>query len=333
MSPRKYLGALALVLFAACGSSGKTAVTSPGADGASEASASGADAAPLLPDAGADLAADVAADLAPDLAADVAPDLATDVAPDLAADLAPDLAADLGADLAADLASPADAADGSAADVREARPPEPLLLIQPTSVMFAAVVGRTSPAVRMFLANAGGAATGALTITLGGTSAQDFAIRNNTCLAPLAPLKTCDFDLVVMASTPGTKTATVTASSLVGGMAVATLSAVVDAAAQLTVTPTMLAFGNIAAGATSLAQTIEVKNTGGATTSVLTATSTTGEFVITANTCGGATLSPNATCTVSVAFKPISQGQKSAVVSVSGYAGENVQVGVTGNGS
>jgi hypothetical protein len=72
-------------------------------------------------------------------------------------------------------------------------------------------------------------------------------------------------------------------------------------------------------GATSAAQNITVSNTGGIT-ATLQAPQISGDFAITANTCG-ATLPPNTGCTVSIAFTPTAPGNRSGLFNITDSAG------------
>jgi hypothetical protein len=101
------------------------------------------------------------------------------------------------------------------------------LAVSPMQVDLAGRVGQTSLPVTITVGNVGDAATGAIMIALGGANPGDFKITSNGCLAPLAFGASCQFAVAVNAATAGMKAATATASSNVGGMATATLSATV----------------------------------------------------------------------------------------------------------
>jgi hypothetical protein len=70
-------------------------------------------------------------------------------------------------------------------------------------------------------------------------------------------------------------------------------------------TPGSLAFGNQQAGTKSGTKTVTVKNTSTTITLTVTSVTASGGYVAT-NSCVGKMIPPNGTCTVSVAFKPIS---------------------------
>jgi hypothetical protein len=85
----------------------------------------------------------------------------------------------------------------------------------------------------------------------------------------------------------------------------------------LTSNPTSLAFGDLASGSTSAAQTVTVTNTG-ATAANSVAVSATGPFTQT-NTCGSS-IAANGTCTVSVKFAPTSGGPLTGSLSIASTA-------------
>ena len=98
--------------------------------------------------------------------------------------------------------------------------------------------------------------------------------------------------------------------------------------------PTNLAFGIVARGATSAAKTVTITNTSTAAlpiTSVTLAGSAPGQYTRTINC--PAQVSAGGTCTVSVRFKPTSTGSKSATLIITpgaGVASKTVTLSGTG---
>jgi len=265
-------------------------------------------------DASADLSSspDLAA---PDAAADVGPDLGPDLAPDLARDATPDAAAQPEPDAQP---SPADAPTDMGIDAQRAAQ----LVISPLQVELEGTVGQTGPTVMLVVANAGDVATSALTVVIEGANAQDFKVATNGCLAPLAGLSSCQVGVAFQPQTAGMKAAVLKVSSPLGGMATATLTGTAQFPSTLTITPGSATFGPTAVGSTTPATTFQVKNTGATATAALTANTSSAEFTITANACGGASLPPSGTCNVSVAFSPASPGTKNGSLTVMGGANE-----------
>ena len=100
--------------------------------------------------------------------------------------------------------------------------------INPTFQMFDGRIGGQSAPVTFTIGNSGDGDTGPVTVSLGGADASSFKILGNGCLAPLLGPATCGVSVVLEAATAGVKTATLTASSTPGGMAVASLSGLVN---------------------------------------------------------------------------------------------------------
>jgi hypothetical protein len=85
----------------------------------------------------------------------------------------------------------------------------------------------------------------------------------------------------------------------------------IAAAPMASIAPTSLTFGNQALGSVSAPKQVVVTNTGtaalvfnAAAPAATAGVSVSGNFAISGNTCAGATVQPNATCTVSVTFNP-----------------------------
>jgi hypothetical protein len=95
-------------------------------------------------------------------------------------------------------------------------------------------------------------------------------------------------------------------------------------------------FGNQALNTTSAAQTETLTNTGATdfTISIVTLSGTNAsDFAKSSDTCTGATLAPNSTCTVSVTFTPSATGSRSASLNFTGDASNNPQaVALSGTG-
>ncbi|MFL6132132.1 MAG: choice-of-anchor D domain-containing protein, partial [Nocardioidaceae bacterium] len=106
-------------------------------------------------------------------------------------------------------------------------------------------------------------------------------------------------------------------------------------AGPLVATPTSLAFGDEPTGTTSVAQNVTVTNLGASALTLGSATAT-GPFSVVAgstNTCDGATLAQDGTCTASVTFDPTVVGGATGTLSLSSTTGDSVNVALTGNGA
>lgn len=100
---------------------------------------------------------------------------------------------------------------------------------------------------------------------------------------------------------------------------------------------TALDFGTQQVGTSSGPQTVTVTNTGTATLSISTVSTTganPGDFILSANTCTGANLAPGATCTVNVSFTPTAANARSANLTFVDNASNSPQnVALTGTGT
>jgi trimeric autotransporter adhesin len=256
------------------------------------------------------------------LAAGCASDEEETPSPDagVSADAAPG-AVTADAQIPADLAGAA-ADSGVTPDVRA----EPLLVLQPTVAEVSGVVGTDAAPLRFTLANAGDTAIGIPQVLLIGTHMADFRISANGCMAPLAPMTTCLVEVTFRPVALGVRSATLQVSAQPGGMAQATIegSAIgTDGFALEGENP--LDFGGVPVGTTSPPKTLTVRNTGGAPGMIGTVNISSTEFVPGTNTCAGATLAPNTTCAIQIAFRPTSVGIKTGTVMVSaGAVGQGV---------
>jgi Abnormal spindle-like microcephaly-assoc'd, ASPM-SPD-2-Hydin len=104
----------------------------------------------------------------------------------------------------------------------------------------------------------------------------------------------------------------------------------------ISLSPATLTFASTTQGSTSAAQTVTVKNTGSASASLASETLTgagASSYLISANTCG-ASLAVNATCAVSIEFKPAATGTFPASLSVADNAtGSPQKVTLNGTGT
>jgi hypothetical protein len=99
------------------------------------------------------------------------------------------------------------------------------LAVSPMSRAFTGMAGTRGEPVTFTVATIGDGSTGPLTVALGGANADSFALTSQGCAAPLAGLSTCQLTVALDAKAAGTKSATLSVASPVGGMAQASLSA------------------------------------------------------------------------------------------------------------
>jgi hypothetical protein len=158
-------------------------------------------------------------------------------------------------------------------------------------------------------------------ITITGADATDFTVTSNTCGANLAASKTCVINMIFAPTTTGTRTATLTiddgASNSPQTVALSGTGTPAPTT-TLTISPSSQAWGSQTIGATAATKTFTLTGggSGSLTFSTIAFTGTDpGDFSITAKTCGS-TLAAGASCTVTVAFKPATIGNRVALLSV-----------------
>ncbi len=206
------------------------------------------------------------------------------------------------------------------------------LSISPAVVNFAArLVGSSSPPSLLTITNTGSVPTATLATAISGANPSDFAIQSDTCVgATLAPGDTC---AIAIAFTPSDTGARIAGLDVTGaGDATASLAGTGLAPAQIIATPSVLAYGNLVLGDTG-AFDLTITNLGGVPTGAL-ATSLVGadsaHFSIGSDSCNGATLAANASCTLFVSFTPTALGTKSVDVRIAAAPGGTVVVAAIG---
>jgi hypothetical protein len=211
--------------------------------------------------------------------------------------------------------------------------PIPQLTISPSPANFGNVAVGTSLAISLTVTNSGNAATGAISMTLGGTAASAFRWTSTCSQSGLAPGETC---LALVTFQPLNKGAASAFLTVVGGTASATATLVgtgTDALApRLTISPNPVAFGNVAMGNAS-STTLTVTNSGTAATGTVSASfvgASSSLFAYRSNC--SSSLEPNGTCTIAVTFSPTVVGSASASLIV-GNKTVSATVDLTGNGT
>lgn len=198
-------------------------------------------------------------------------------------------------------------------------PAAPAITLSPGSLAFATQqVGTASAAQTISVTNSGTAALIVTQITASG----DFSETDN-CVGVsggIAANSSCTINVVFLPSATGARTGNlVVYGNVPGGQASAQLSGTGAPPAAVVLNPVSVTFPATNVGATSGAQNITISNTGGIT-ATLQNPQASGDFAITANTCG-TTLAPNTGCTVSIAFTPAASGSRNGTFSITDTAG------------
>ncbi len=194
---------------------------------------------------------------------------------------------------------------------------QPAMQLTPSTFTFTTqAVGTASAAETITVTNTG---TAPLTISQI-TATGDFNETSTCTTATVAPNSTCTIQVRFLPTATGSRTGTLTVyGNVSGGQATASLTGTGSPAAAIVLNPITLTFTPTNINSTSAAQNITISNTGG-TTLTLQPPTVTGDFLLTANTCG-ATLDPSTGCTVSIAFTPTASGTRSGAFTITDAAG------------
>src|SRR5215211_1760324 len=215
----------------------------------------------------------------------------------------------------------------------------PSAALTPSTLTFGSQTVGTPATQSTTLSNNGTAPLAISNITIAGANAADYAHTTN-CPATLAPGSSCTISVTFTPTAPGTRVASIFVTDNATGSphAVGLSGTGTAAAPAVTLSPTSAVFSSQLVNTTSPAQTSTLQNTG---TGRLTITSigiggtNAGDYAQT-NTCplAPATLSVNATCTISVTFTPTAAGTRTASVTIADDApGSPHGVSLTGNGA
>src|ERR1700688_2026906 len=206
--------------------------------------------------------------------------------------------------------------------------------LTPTSLSFGTLaVGLTSAVKTVTLKNVGTTAITITSIAVTGAEAGDFPKTATSCGSSLAVAASCTVSVTFKPTTTGARSANLTFTDSAAGSPQQVPLSGTGTTAEIT--PTSVSFGSVTVGTISAAKTVTLKNVG---TTAITITSVTiagtdpGDFGQT-NPCGSS-LAADASCTISVTFKPIVTGNRSATLKVTdNAAGSPQQVSSSGTGS
>ncbi len=199
------------------------------------------------------------------------------------------------------------------------------LAISPSALGFGTVAtGSSSPAQAVTVTNTG---TGAAPVGSVATSG-DFSQTNN-CGSSIAAGASCTIAVTFTPTGTGARTGnlTITASGVANTVPLSGTG--VAPGPVLTPNPSSLSFAGTAVGSSAATRTVTVTNTGTTAASV-SGVSVTGDFSQT-NTC--ASLAVNASCTVTVGFRPTVSGARTGTLSIASNATNNpTTVALSGTG-
>ena len=187
----------------------------------------------------------------------------------------------------------------------------------PTSLTFPPEPEETESAPQQVLVKN----TGTFTLTVTSvTTTGDFS-ETDTCAQPVSPGDACVVNVSFLPTALGSRTGllTVYANVAGGGQVTVMLNGTGISGPAIELAPPQLTFPPTLLGQSAAVQNVTISNTGGATAN-LTSEAVTGDFAISANTCGS-TLAANSGCTVSIVFTPSATGSRTGLLTVVDSAG------------
>ena len=195
----------------------------------------------------------------------------------------------------------------------------PVVTFSPTALIFSdQVVGTTSKAKTVKVTN-----TGETTLDISSIVAStDFTISANTCGATLAVGKFCKVSVTFTPTQVGDLTGTLTfTDNAINSPQNVQLSG--TSVLPVTLTPSSATYKKQKVGTTSPAKKFTLTNNQAVTLTSI-AVSTTGDFAVSANTCG-TTLASDTKCTISVTFTPTKTGTRTGQLTVNDSASNSPQ--------
>ena len=164
--------------------------------------------------------------------------------------------------------------------------------------------------------------TGTLDLNISSISLTgDFSETDNCTNQPVAPTGACQISVTFDPTQSGARTGLMTIfGNVTGGQMAAALSGTGIAPGAIVLTPSAVSFTATAVGSPSAQLFLTVANTGGETAN-LTGETITGDFAISANTCGKSLASQNS-CTLGIVFTPTATGNRTGVLTVTDALGK-----------
>jgi len=211
----------------------------------------------------------------------------------------------------------------------------PIALLFNTSLNFAGtLVGTSATSQTVTIKNTGNAALSLSSIAISGTNASSFSIPSKTCGTSLAAQTTCTVTVGFKPVSTGALTAALKFTDNATGspQAVTLTGNGTDPAVQLSVTS--ITFAPTLVGTSAASQVVTIKNIGSAVLSIssIQDVTTVPYFEITGGTCG-TTLVVNASCSITLGFKPLATGTFGATLKFTDNApGSPQSVAVTAKG-
>ena len=209
----------------------------------------------------------------------------------------------------------------------------PLASLSSTSLNFGnELVGTTSATNKVTFSNPSGPALTISSIAVTGTNATDFS-QTNTCGTGLADGASCTITVTFKPAQSGPRTASVTITDNAAGspQPIGLSGTGLVSGPNATPSPSSLTFATQLVGTSGSAQSATLTNYGTTALSI-TSIAASGDFSQT-NTCGSS-LAAEASCTISVTFKPTQRATRTGTLSITdNAAGSPQKVSLTGTGT
>jgi hypothetical protein len=207
----------------------------------------------------------------------------------------------------------------------------------PASLTFPSTFpGRTSAPLTLTVSNTSAVAASVSSYKFTGPSAAEFELIGKTCGYSLPAHSSCTLTYVFKPTVSGSATATMIATdSAFGAAQSVSVSGTGTLVSAISFSPTSLTFPATKAGASSATQVVTVSNPSAlpmAVSTYLFSGANASEFTMPSKTCGPV-LAANASCTLTIAFKPTASGAASAsIVATDSASGTPQTLPLTGTG-
>ncbi len=190
--------------------------------------------------------------------------------------------------------------------------PVPVINVNGTLPFGDQVINSGSNAQSLTIANTGAATLSISAITISGTHAANFTLSGQSACASIAPTSSCTLTVTFAATTTGAKAAQINITSNAQNAALVntvslTANGILAPRPLVNVTSTAIGYGNVIFGGATPYQGITLTNSGGQSMNIVSIVAV-GDFVQ-MNNCGS-TLAPLASCTISIVFTPLLQGNR-----------------------
>jgi Abnormal spindle-like microcephaly-assoc'd, ASPM-SPD-2-Hydin len=168
-------------------------------------------------------------------------------------------------------------------------------------------------------------------LNISGISAGGDFTQTNTCQSAVAPGGSCTIDVYFTPSITGPRKSTLTITDDASSSPQSVALSGTGSASAISISPTLLTFGNQVVNTVSAGQKVTVSNTGFVNITVNSVQSS-GGFTETDN-CSGVTLTPGQSCTITVSFAPVATGGLTGTITINDTtSGAPHLVNMTGTG-